>query len=74
VQEPFWRLEVVTESSGGLTPLNTSKEDRDQTTSKGDRKSSSRSKVQRKNLGSFRRSCQGAMSGRNSPWRICEVT
>jgi hypothetical protein len=33
---PFGRLEFASESSGGITPLNTSKEDGDRTTSKGD--------------------------------------
>ena len=28
-QEPFWRLDFTRESSGGITPLNTSKEDGD---------------------------------------------
>ena len=32
-----WKLEFISKSSRGITPLNTSKEDRDRTTSKGDR-------------------------------------
>ena len=40
-QEPFWRLDFTRESSGGITPLNTSKEDKDQNTSKGDEEAKS---------------------------------
>jgi hypothetical protein len=36
-QEPFGRLEFASEISGGITPLNTSKEDIYRTTSKGNR-------------------------------------
>jgi hypothetical protein len=71
----LWRFEFVRESSGGLTPLNISKEDEGQTTSKGDEGRSHPVEVKfiRKNLGLFHRSCPGATSSRNSLWRICEV-
>jgi hypothetical protein len=76
MQEPFWRSDFVSESSGGIIPLNTSKEDEGRTTSKGDEVRSHPVEVKfiRKNLGLFRRSFPGATSGRNSLWRIREVT
>jgi hypothetical protein len=49
---------------------------RGQTTSKGDKSQSHPAEVkfQWKNLGLFRRDYQGAMSGRNSLWKIHEIT
>jgi hypothetical protein len=60
-QEPFWRFEFVSESSGGIIPLNTSKEDGGRTTSKGDegRSHPAEVKFRRENIDLFCKSCQG---------------
>jgi hypothetical protein len=52
------RLEFASKRSGGITPLNTSKEDGDRNTSKGDeiRKHLIKDKIRRENIDSSRRS------------------
>jgi hypothetical protein len=73
---PFERLEFASDSSEGKTPLKTSKEGRNRTTSKGDAIRSHRIEVKfrRDNIQSFGRSQLKHESRiQNSPWRVCEV-
>jgi hypothetical protein len=62
----FLKTRVCKESSEGLVPLNTSKGDRV--------KSLCRSQVQAKGTFLFRRVIKEGTSGRNSLWRIPEIT
>jgi hypothetical protein len=61
MQESFQRFEFVSEISGGIIPLKTSKEDGDRTTSKGDKGRSHpvEVKFRRYNICLFHRSCLG---------------
>jgi hypothetical protein len=76
-QEPFWRLEFAIEISGGITLLNTSKEDGDQNTSKQYRKQNHHAEVKshRKKMSSqFGLEIQRKeLNGQNSQWRTHEV-
>jgi hypothetical protein len=69
------RLEVASKISGGITPLNTSKEDRDQNTSKGDgiEVTSQKLSSSGRTLVHLAEVVKEETSGQNSPWRTCEA-